>query len=659
MSKTKTKWIEDEAVTPPKISQFNAGSTAEKSSPVNADRVLIDDSADSYNKKWAQVGNLPGGGGADEKAKVSSNDTTAGYLNGKLVAGTGVTLTENNDGGDETLSVALASSGINMAAAQIRRTTDFSIVNTTPTDVPFDTTDVETNPSVIEHDDGNTDRILIKETGLYWGYYGGRAYISSTRNIYGRVRIDDTTVIPGSYQEYKDITGVADDYAPTFNKGFLFEATAGQYVTFQVWKNATGGTHELKDFSFKVVKFEGSPVGISSYGELYEDNDSGTDLVLGTAGQWYKWITSAAGESAGSDFVEQDTVNDKLIIGHQGAGTYMLHAFFAGSISSAAILSMAVYKNGTRLGQFETHDQKGSGQSLDLGVSGLIPLTEDDELDLRFKSNQTNVTVTINKISLALGRVTAGANAASFAQTVTSWTSDSGLYRADIDHNLGTEDLVVQGYLTSNKKNIGFEDIERLNSNTVRVWVASEENVRVVVTSSGGSSGGGAASANPSFSFQADQLQSPNTSDWAVNALAPLSADSNNSGLSVRMFDDATEEGVGCTISVPSGMTDVKIKIRSRAETAPGAARTVGVKLYNRGIPDNGAVESWTAGTALSDVDIPTNEYFQYDEQTIALSTLGVTAGETTQFEFTRVNPQAGTELTGDWNLLELGLEFS
>lgn len=37
---------------------------------------------------------------------VSSNDTTPGYLNGKLVAGTNVTLTENNDGGNETLTIA-------------------------------------------------------------------------------------------------------------------------------------------------------------------------------------------------------------------------------------------------------------------------------------------------------------------------------------------------------------------------------------------------------------------------------------------------------------------------------------------------------------------------------------------------------------------------
>lgn len=40
------------------------------------------------------------------QVKISSNDTTAGYLNGKLVAGAGITLTENNDGGDETLTIS-------------------------------------------------------------------------------------------------------------------------------------------------------------------------------------------------------------------------------------------------------------------------------------------------------------------------------------------------------------------------------------------------------------------------------------------------------------------------------------------------------------------------------------------------------------------------
>lgn len=42
----------------------------------------------------------------DENVKVSADDTTPGFLNGKLVGGSGITLTEGNGGGDETLTIA-------------------------------------------------------------------------------------------------------------------------------------------------------------------------------------------------------------------------------------------------------------------------------------------------------------------------------------------------------------------------------------------------------------------------------------------------------------------------------------------------------------------------------------------------------------------------
>lgn len=58
----------------------------------------------------AWVSSAPSGSDA-YTAKVSSNDTTPGYLNGKLVAGTNITFTENNNGANETLTIA-ASGGV-------------------------------------------------------------------------------------------------------------------------------------------------------------------------------------------------------------------------------------------------------------------------------------------------------------------------------------------------------------------------------------------------------------------------------------------------------------------------------------------------------------------------------------------------------------------
>ncbi len=54
---------------------------------------------DGTNSKWI----LQNGGVS--RVKVSGNDTTPGFLNGKLVEGEGLDLTENSDGGNETLSI--------------------------------------------------------------------------------------------------------------------------------------------------------------------------------------------------------------------------------------------------------------------------------------------------------------------------------------------------------------------------------------------------------------------------------------------------------------------------------------------------------------------------------------------------------------------------
>ena len=53
----------------------------------------------------------------DVKVSVSANDTTPGFLNGKLVAGTNISLTEGNDGGNETLTIAASGASAGFAVA--------------------------------------------------------------------------------------------------------------------------------------------------------------------------------------------------------------------------------------------------------------------------------------------------------------------------------------------------------------------------------------------------------------------------------------------------------------------------------------------------------------------------------------------------------------
>jgi len=93
-----TSQIADLAVTNPKIAndavgvdELSATGTASSSTYLRGDN------------SWSSIA-----ADTNDKVSVSANDTTPSYLNGKLVAGTNITLTEGNDGGDETLTAAFS-----------------------------------------------------------------------------------------------------------------------------------------------------------------------------------------------------------------------------------------------------------------------------------------------------------------------------------------------------------------------------------------------------------------------------------------------------------------------------------------------------------------------------------------------------------------------
>lgn len=101
---------------------------------------------DDATKAMKVTANFPGN--TDGQIKVTSADTTFGYLATKLVAGTGVTLTVNNPGGNETLTIDASGAGYNtiqedgVAVAQrtiINFTHGFDVAdNVTKTNVAID-----------------------------------------------------------------------------------------------------------------------------------------------------------------------------------------------------------------------------------------------------------------------------------------------------------------------------------------------------------------------------------------------------------------------------------------------------------------------------------------------------------------------------------------
>jgi hypothetical protein len=168
-------------------------------------------------------------------------------------------------------------------------------------------------------------------------------------------------------------------------------------------------------------------------------------------------------------------------------------------------------------------------------------------------------------------------------------------------------------------------------------------------------------SAFPEFQFFADQLKTPVSSEWPRygTAAATLAQDSANNAILERQFDDTGDEGTGLDVLIPSGATNIIFDFVSRAQTAPGTAKQVLPGIYTRQITDNAASGAFSSLVALTAIDIPTNAYWQYDTQTIALSTLSLTAGRLTQILLERTATSVTDTLVGDWNLQLVRIRFS
>ena len=174
----------------------------------------------------------------DRLVAVDSGDT-AGELETKLVAGANISITKTGPVGNRQLEISTdAEISQDCPAVQVRRTTDQTFTGTY-TDVTFDQTDVETEPGTIEHDNTNTDRIQLKETGLYRIHYHSQTNINSQGVFNYRVRANDTDVIDGSMS-------FREDGGDTFPNGlsFSYEATAGDFISLQIQNSGGSGVLE-------------------------------------------------------------------------------------------------------------------------------------------------------------------------------------------------------------------------------------------------------------------------------------------------------------------------------------------------------------------------------------------------------------------------------
>ena len=131
----------------------------------------------------------------DDKVKVSANDTTPDFLDAKLVAGTNITLVENNDGGNETLTINASGGGGATFGSDYYYNEDSSTFNTS-------------SSSYQEATSFTTPSLEGGEYLIFWSFWIKTSNGNKAPHV--RIHLDDTTVLAA----YDNKTPHANEFEP-------------------------------------------------------------------------------------------------------------------------------------------------------------------------------------------------------------------------------------------------------------------------------------------------------------------------------------------------------------------------------------------------------------------------------------------------------------
>jgi hypothetical protein len=188
------------------------------------------------------------------------------------------------------------------------------------------------------------------------------------------------------------------------------KATVDTTDELEIQETGGGSSRKTTVSGLRITQSQISDLATASYGYLYEDNETGSTITCTYADTYYGWVTATEGEVSGSGTVTSDTSDgtaDHLTIGASGAGKYVVNACATYSGPSAAEISGTVHVNGVGTALEFMTKMAGLGDKVSGSSCGILDLSANDEVSLRFASDGNGDAVVVYHVQLAIHRASA------------------------------------------------------------------------------------------------------------------------------------------------------------------------------------------------------------------------------------------------------------